>query len=104
MQSGEDASLDERMQDAIHVLTHLILQRFPGTTFDIQPGDHSSATFVTAVVDLDDPDDAVDCFIDRLLDLQVDEGIRLHIVPVRSPARRDAMLAQLATARTSLSS
>lgn len=94
-----EASITEvRLRDAITELTDAILQEFPDTTFEIRPGDDSDATFVTAVVDLDDPDKVVDCFIDRLLTLQIEEGLRLHIVPVRTPDRRDALLAQLKSA------
>ena len=51
--------------------------------------------FVTAVVDVDDPDEVVDRFIDRLVTLQVEDSLPLHVIPVRTPARREKLLAAL---------
>jgi hypothetical protein len=86
---------DPRMAAAIAELTDLIRGSYPETTFITDVDEHEGAVFVTAVVDVDDPDEVVDVFIDRLIALQVDDGLPLHIIPVRTPARREKLLAEL---------
>lgn len=84
---------DPRMVAAIAELTNLIRDRYPDTIFTTELGEHEDSVFVTAVVDVDDPDEVVDCFIDRAVTLQVDEGLPLHIIPIRTPARTAHLLA-----------
>lgn len=91
---------DPRMQAAIAELTGLIRERYPDTTFTTELVENEEAVFVTAVVDVDDPDEVVDCYIDRSVTLLVDEGLPLHVIPVRTPAREEQLLATLRTARS----
>jgi hypothetical protein len=90
-----------RMTAAIAELTELIRGRYPDTMFTTEIEEDQETVFVTAVVDVDDPDEVVDCFIDRALTLQVDEGLPLHIIPIRTPARREKLLATLLIGRSS---
>jgi hypothetical protein len=90
-----------RMMAAIEELTNLIRDRYPETTFSTELGEHEESVFVTAVVDVDDPDEVVDCFIDRSVTLQVDEGLPLHIIPIRTPARNARLLATLRLGQSS---
>lgn len=84
-----------RMAAAITELTGLIRDRYPRTTFTTEIGENEESVFVTAVVDVDDPDEVVDCFIDRAVTLQVDEGLPIHIIPIRTPARDAELLTRL---------
>jgi hypothetical protein len=92
---------DPRMTAAISELTKLILGSYPSATFTTEVREDGSAVFVTAVVDVDDPDDVVDRFIDRLVTLQVDEGLPLHILPIRTPERREKLRAEMERRRAS---
>lgn len=76
-----------RMQAAIAELQALILDRFPDTTFDVGEADEHGVVFVRAVVDVDDPDEVTAIFIDRMVDLLVEDGLPVYVVPVRTPAR-----------------
>jgi hypothetical protein len=44
-------------------------------------------THLTAMVDVDDPDEVVDLVIDRMLDLTIDEGVPVYVPSVRTPER-----------------
>ncbi len=90
-----------RMMAAIDEITGIIRSTYPDTTFtvDVDVVESQESVFVTAVVDVDDPDEVVDCFIDRVLALQIDEGLPLHVVPIRTPDRRDRLQATLGFAR-----
>jgi hypothetical protein len=83
--------LDARMQKAIAEFESLILQRYPGTSFEVSVApDDPRQIHLNVVVDLDDPDEVGDLVLDRLLQLQVDEGIPLHVIPLRTPERIEA--------------
>ena len=43
--------------------------------------------YVMATVDVEDTDAVVEAYIERLLELQTDEGLAVYVVPVRIPAK-----------------
>jgi hypothetical protein len=55
------------MAAAIAELTELTQARHSDSTFTTELGENEETVFVTAVVDVDDPDEVVDCYIDRAL-------------------------------------
>jgi len=86
-----EASLDPRRQAAVQELTGLVVQRYPGASFVISPGeDDPEATHIIATVDVDDPDEVVDLIIDRMLALQIEENLPVHLIPIRTPERTAA--------------
>jgi hypothetical protein len=86
---------DPRMKAAIAELTNLISRSYPGTTYVTDVDDDGKTVFVTATVDVDDPDEVVDLYIDRSVTLIVDEGLPLHVLAVRTPERREKLLASM---------
>jgi hypothetical protein len=73
-------------------LTDMIKQRYPTASFDVGPGeDDPEVTHITAVVDLDDPDEVTDLVIDRMLELQLEKGIPVYVIPIRTPQRVAAL-------------
>lgn len=80
--------LDPRRQQAVSELTGMVTQRYPTATFAIGPGeDDPNVTHITTTVDLDDPDEVVDVVIERMLELHLDEGIPVYVIPIRTPER-----------------
>jgi len=78
---------DERMTAAIAEMQHLISTAFPSARYTTASQEDPEGIQLIALVDIEDTDSVVDCFIDRLLTLQVDEQIPLYVVPVRSTNR-----------------
>lgn len=79
---------NEQIQRAISELQETILQQYPATTFEIgRDPDEPGSINMFAIVDVDDPDVVGDLVIDRVLELTVEEGIPVHVVPVRTPER-----------------
>jgi hypothetical protein len=76
-----------RMQAAIEELQRLIQQHYPEATFQVEAGDDPTGMYVLATVDIEDTDVVVEVYIDRLLDLQIDEGVPVYVVPTRPLAR-----------------
>jgi len=85
--------LDYRTQQAIRELQSVIAARYPTTTFDVVRGaDDPRSIHLLTVVDVDDPDEVGDLVVDRVVSLQVDEGIPLHVIPLRTAERLRAEL------------
>jgi hypothetical protein len=83
-----DGNVNVRAQAAIDELKGTILTRHPEATFEVGPGtDNPTAIHLDVYVDLDDPGEVLDEIIDRVVDIQVDEGIPLHVIPLHTPAR-----------------
>lgn len=79
---------DPRIASAIEELRDLILRHFPGATFSVSHGhDDPEIVHLNATVEVDDLDRVVDLTIERELELQVDEGVPVYVIPRRpSPA------------------
>jgi hypothetical protein len=79
-----------RIQMAVAELQALIQQHYPAATFQVTQGEDPIGTYVIATVDVEDTDAVVDVYIDRLLELQLDDGLPVYVVPVR-PLERIAV-------------
>src|SRR5438552_854605 len=75
------------IQKALSELKDLIRQRYPDASFTVFRGDDPDGIYLRALVDVQDTDEVVDVFIDRLLSLQVEEQLPLYVVPVRPLAK-----------------
>lgn len=82
----------ERIQDALQTLKGLISARFPGAVFTVFEHDDPPGTYLRAVVDVDDTDQVVEVYIDRLVDMQVDEGLPVYVITVPPRWRVAAMI------------
>jgi len=92
-----DGNVNERARAAIDELKHSILSRHSDATFIVHPGfDDPRSISLEVYVDLDDPHQILEEIIDRVVDIQVDEGIPLHVLPLHTPER--ALAASIAYA------
>jgi hypothetical protein len=74
--------------DAVKEIEGLVRQRYPSATFQVaRAADEPESILLWTTVDVDDPDEVGDLVLDRLLEMQIDEGIPLHLVPIRTPER-----------------
>jgi hypothetical protein len=83
-----------RLEEALDEIKGLIRGRHPEATFAIGQGEDPDGIYLFATVDVDDRGEVIDLYIDRLVDLQVEEGLPLFIIPRRTPERNAAILAQ----------
>ncbi len=72
-----------RAQAALDELRAMIAAAFPKATFTVQTGHDPSGIYLVASVDIEDTDDVVDVIGDRLLEMQVDEGLPIYVVPLQ---------------------
>jgi hypothetical protein len=88
MTQEREPSLNPRLQQAVDELTQTIRQRYPDASFRLARGiDEPDQVHLWTTVDLDDPDEVLDLVLDRLLELEIDEGIPLYVIPIRTPER-----------------
>ena len=86
--STERASTgDPRIADALIELEEIIRERYPEVSFDITHGDDPEGIYLTAIVDVEDTEEVFDVVVDRLLGMQIEEGLPVYVVPVRPPER-----------------
>ena len=88
------SELDPRMQRAIEELKRTISARYPSTVYRLERSrDNPYGVHLMAVTDAGDPDDVGDLVVDRVVELIAEEGIPVHVIPLRAPERRRAAIA-----------
>jgi hypothetical protein len=88
MNKEESLTFDERTLQAIHELQGTISDRYPTASFELsRAADDPASIHLVTVVDVDDPDEVADLVVDRVIELQVDEQIPIHVIPLRTPER-----------------
>ena len=75
--------LKPRIKEAIQELEGLITARFPQATFVIEEGFDPEGVYMITTVDIADTDEVIDVIGDRLVELQVDEGLPIYVTPLR---------------------
>jgi hypothetical protein len=80
------------MEEAVHELQRRIIERFPQASFVIEEGFDPKGVYLVTTVDIDDTDEVIDVVGDRLVDLQVTEGLPVYVTPLRPMKRVVAQL------------
>ena len=83
MKTENHIRLTPRMQEAIDELKGLITARFPQAAFVIEEGFDPEGVYLITIVDIDDTDEVISVVGDRLVELQVDEGLPIYVAPLR---------------------
>lgn len=78
---------DPRIAAAVSELEDLIRSRYPTAAFAAAREEDPNGVYLTVTVDLDEPDDVLDLVGERLIAMEVDEGLPVYVVPVRTPER-----------------
>jgi hypothetical protein len=92
MRPETNRHLSPRMHDAVRELQDLISARFPDATFVVEEGFDPEGIYVVTTVDIPDTDDVIAAVGDRLVALQVDEGLPVYVTPLRPIERVVAQL------------
>ena len=81
-----------RLEPIVDEFKQTICARFPETQFEQYIGEDPDGLYLAAIVDIDDPDEAIDLIIDRLVDVQTEEMLPLHVVAVHNRVRSEAAI------------
>ena len=85
-------TLTPRMEDAVQELKRLITARFPQAAFVVEKGSDPEGIYLVTTVDIADTDEVIAVVGDRLVELQVDEGLPVYVTPLRPIERVVAQL------------
>ncbi|MEA2513883.1 MAG: hypothetical protein QOJ59_3370 [Thermomicrobiales bacterium] len=88
----ENLIVEPRVQAAIDDVQELIRRQYPAALFTLGRSEAPEGIYVRAIVDTDDMDAVEQTFLDRLVDLLVEEALPIYVVPVRSPHRIAEMI------------
>jgi hypothetical protein len=88
---------DPRIQAAVIELKDLILRHYPAAIFTTARGEDPDGIYLTPIVDVEDLDEVAEVFTSRLVDMQVEEGLPVYVVPEWPIARVQEYLRQKAT-------
>ena len=80
-----------QVQMAARELKTTIMSKYPSATFRLsRAADEPRSWNLWTMVDIEDLDEVSDLVVERALDMRVEEGILIHVVPIRgsvSPSR-----------------
>ena len=83
MRQEHPIHLTPAMENAVNELKGTISERFPQASFVVEEGFDPKGIYLVTTVDIADTDEVIDVIGDRLLELQVDEGLPLYVTPLR---------------------
>jgi hypothetical protein len=83
MRPESHISLTPRMEEAVQELKGMITKRFPQAAFVVEEGSDPKGIYLVTTVDVTDTDEVIDLVGDRLVELQVDEGLPVYVTPLR---------------------
>ena len=92
MRPESHVHLTPRMEEALRELKRLITARFPQAAFVVEEGYDPEGISLVTTVDIDDTDEVIAVVGDRLVELQVDEGLPVYVTPLRPIERVVAQL------------
>jgi hypothetical protein len=98
MNQENQIHLTPRMQEAVEELKRLITERFPQAAFVVEEGFDPEGIYLVTTVDIADTDEVIAVVGDRLVKLQVDEGLSVYVTPLRPIDRVIAELRKRETA------
>jgi hypothetical protein len=79
-----------QMQRALRELEEQIRRRYPEVIFEVTDGEDPTGIYLEAIVDAEDLDEVLDQdMLDRLFDIQVEQGLPISVLPLW-PAQRVA--------------
>jgi hypothetical protein len=97
MRQERHVTLTPRMEEAVHELKGLITARFPQAAFVVEEGCDPKGVYLVTTVDIADTDEVIAVVGDRLVELQVEEGLPVYVTPLRPIERVVAQLRERET-------
>ena len=88
---------DPRIRAAIDELRDLINHHYPAAFFAVSRGEDPDGIYLTPTVDVEDLDEVADVFSARLVEMQVEEGLPIYVVPEWPIERIEKYLRKMAT-------
>ena len=88
MKAEQEPRLGPRMHAAVEELKALVRQHYPDATFEVASSpEEPCIVHLWTTVDVPDTTEVVDAVLARVLELQIDEGLPIYVVPVQPVPR-----------------
>ena len=87
MSQERPLALTPAMEKAVNELKGTISERFPQASFVVEEGFDPQGIYLVTTVDIADTDEVIDAVGDRLVALQVEEGLPIYVTPLRPMQR-----------------
>ena len=85
---------DPKIEHAIEELKALIRARYPDADFEVSRGEDPEGVYLAATVDVEDVDDVMAIYTERLIELQVADRLPLYVLSLQPFERVVAALQQ----------
>ena len=92
MSQERSIALPPAMEKAVNELKGRISARFPQASFVVEEGFDPKGIYLVTTVDIADTDEVIAVVGDRLVELQVEEGLPVYVTPLRPITRVVAQL------------
>ena len=100
IRTQREPKLSPRMQAAVDELKRLVREHYPDATFRVvRSAEAPRIVHLWATVDVADIDEVLDVVIDRVTELQSEEHLPVHVIPVRPRERALEIMRQQEEAR-----
>ena len=76
-----------RAQAALDELQAMIAARYPEAAFSVYTWYDTAGIFLEATIDVDDTQEVLDVFMERLVDIQVEDGVPVYVRVSQPPER-----------------
>ena len=83
MRQERSIPLTPAMEKAVNELKGSICERFPQASFVVEEGFDPKGIYLVTTVDIADTDEVIGVIGDRLVELQVDEGLPIYVTLLR---------------------
>jgi hypothetical protein len=83
MRGDNHVPLTPHMEEAVQELKALVTARFPQASFVVEEGCDPEGMYLVTTVDIADTDEVMAVVGDRLVELQVTEGLPVYVTPLR---------------------
>ena len=83
MRQERSVPLTPAIEKAVNELKRRIVECFPQASFVVEEGFDPKGIYLVTTVDIADTDEVIDVIGDRLVELQVDEGLPIYVTPLR---------------------
>ena len=99
MTARREDSLTVPTEAALAELRKLIREAYPDAHFAVRRGVDEPESFESvATIDIENRDDLLDLIIDRVMAFQIEDGIPIHVIPLRPSTSQREIAARAAAA------
>lgn len=83
MTADQTPRRDAEVREAIEELRSLIESRYPDAHFELTHGPETGDIYLIAIVEVEDTDDVMSVYTDRLVELQIEKRLPVYVMALR---------------------